>query len=191
MTDDEYDTRGLFEVFDLADSEPEGSPIPGIEDVFEPEFLQEIRARLAERPESVNELLRGPWRVFERFSDQEGECWVVVRSSEDPLTAKPAGVFQERTRAYVLAALLSAYHEMPVHKVEREGDVYAIREQTPGGWKTIGHVHHPDENVLRTFRALCAISKSQQALAQMAEGAGRPVSNPASRPLKDDLEKPN
>lgn len=192
MTDDKYDVPSLFEILRFAESsEAEGPPIRSVDDIFEASFLKEFRARLAERPETVHDLLRGPWRVFERFSDEEGEHWVVVRTTDDPLTASPAGIFKDRVRAYVLAALLSALQEMPVHKLEKDGDMWAILEQTPDGWKTIGHVREKNENALRAFRMLCGISRSQQALAQIAEGVGRQASTPTGRSLKDDQEKPS
>ena len=171
-----YDTNDLLALLDLAQAaSDQGSPIRSLEDIFEPEFLQELHRRQEEQPDTVQQLLRGPWRGFESFSDEEGQHWGVVRSSEDPLTAKPVSVFDDRKRAYAVAALLAVIDRLPRHKLEKDDEGYAIQELVPGeGWTTLGHVQEPDENILRTFRLLRAVTMNQEALAQVVEGVRSP-----------------
>lgn len=171
-----YEPKDLLALLDLAQAaSDQGSPIRSLEDIFEPEFLQELHRRQEEQPDTVQQFLRGPWRVFERFSEEEGQRWVVVRSSEDPLTAKPVSVFSDRKRAYAVAALLAVIDRLPRHKLEKDDQGYAIQELVPGeGWTTLGRVPEPNENILRTFRLLRAITLNQEALAQVAEGVRSP-----------------
>lgn len=182
MTDDPNDTNygGLLDLLHIAKmerSDPEADddlpPLESEEDVFAPEFLAELRARRAESPETVPELFEGPWTVFQRFSDEEGETWVVVRASEDPLTARPAGVFRHRRRAHLLAAFLSASNRVPELKLEKEGEGYALLEREPGGeWESLAHLQTPDTNFLHLLRLIRGLQRSPDSVAQMLEAAG-------------------
>lgn len=201
MKDDPNDTSygGLLDLLYNArmessdtDLEEELPPLESEEDVFAPEFLAELRARRAESPETLPELFEGPWTVFQRFSAEEGETWVVVRASEDPLTATPAGVFRHRRRAHLLAAFLSASNRVPEFKLEKEGDGFAVLEREPGGeWEHLAHLQYPDTGYLHFLRLLRGLQRSPDSVAQMLEAAGGRGNTPATRSLGKDPEKPS
>jgi len=201
MKDDPNDTNygGLLDLLYNArmesadtDFDEELPPMESEEDVFAPEFLAELRTRRAESPETLPDLFEGPWTVFQRFSDEEGETWVVVRASEDPLTARPAAVFRHRRRAHLLAAFLSVSNQVPELKLEKEGDGYAVLEREPGGeWKPLAHLQNPDTNFLHLLRLLRGFQRSPDSVAQMLEAASGQGSTPATRSLEPDTEKPS
>jgi hypothetical protein len=201
MTDDPNDTSygGLLDLLHIArlessdtELEEELPPMESEEDVFAPEFLAELRTRRAESPETLPELFEGPWTVFQRFNEEEGETWVVIRASEDPLTARPAAVFQHRRRAHLLAAFLSVSNQVPELKLEEEGDGYAVLEREPGGeWEHLAHLQTPDTGFLHFLRLLRGLQRSPDSVAQMIEAARGRGSTLARRSLEDDLEKPS
>ena len=200
MTDDPNDTNygGLLDLIHMARMESSDTvleeelpPLESEEDVFAPEFLAEFRTRRAESPETLPELFEGPWTVFQRFSDEEGETWVVIRASEDPLTARPAAVFRHRQRAHLLAAFLSASNHVPELKVEKEGDGYAVLEREPGGeWENLAHLKNPDTGYLHFLRLIRGLQRSPDSVAQMIQAAGR-RGTPATGSLEPDQEEPS